>query len=103
MKKCVMDNFRVLRKLEGLAEKAIGVLNESREIRSHSEAGRLRKGLQAILDKKEVKLEETLMKELVAVLGEVAEFSKDPTRSFKSDKFKKLGDEINNFMKENSF
>ena len=31
MKRCVMDNFRVLRKLEGLAEKAIGVLNGTRD------------------------------------------------------------------------
>jgi hypothetical protein len=102
MKGCVMDNFRVLRGLEELAEKAIKELNGTREARSKPEAFKLRKGLQAILDKREDKLEKTLQKELIAVLGEVAEFAKDKERSFKSEKFKKLGDEINDFMKENS-
>lgn len=102
MKECVMDNFRVLRELEKLAEKAMDVLNLSREIRSCPEAGLLRKSLRRILDQKEEKLENTLMKELIAVLGEVAKFSKDPTRSFKSENFLNLGDEISIFLEENS-
>jgi hypothetical protein len=102
MKKCVMDNFRVLRGLEGLAEKAIGVLNATRDARSCSEASLLRKSLKSLLDKKEEKLEKTLQKELIAVLGEVAEFAKDKKRSFKSEKFKRLGYEINDFMEENN-
>jgi molecular chaperone DnaK (HSP70) len=93
-----MDNFRVLRELENLAEKAIDVLNHSREIRSRSEAGVLRKSLQKILDEKEEKLEEILMNELASVLGEVAEFLRDPERSFKSKDFKKLRDEISKFL-----
>ena len=100
MKNRVMDNFHTLRKLEKLAEKAIDVLNQSRETRSRSEASLLRKSLRGILARKEEKLEETLMKELLAVLGEVAEFLKDPKRSFKSGKFKKLGDKINDFLEE---
>ena len=87
MKKCVKDNFRILKELEKLAEKTIEILNQSRETRSHSEASFLRKSLQGILDRKEEKLEETLMTELVAVLGEIAEFLKDPKRSFKSEDF----------------
>ncbi|MFA6716293.1 MAG: hypothetical protein WCS27_13015 [Victivallaceae bacterium] len=100
MKKCVMDDFRVLRELESLAEKAIDVLNHSREIRTRSEASVLRKSLQKILAEKEEKLEEILMKELIAVLGEVAEFSKDKERSFKSKDFKKLGKEISDLLKQ---
>lgn len=102
MKKCVMDNFRVLKGLEELAENAINVLNGTREARSKPEAFKLRKGLQAILEKKEDKLEKTLQKELLTVLGEVAEFAKDKERSFKSEKFKKLRGEINDFMEENN-
>jgi hypothetical protein len=100
MKKCVMDNFRVLRELENLAEKAIDVLNHSREIRSRSEAGVLRKSLQKILAEKEEKLEEILMNELVFVLGKVAEFFKDKERSFKSEDFKELGNEISAFLEK---
>ena len=100
MKTRVMDNFHTLRKLEELAEKAIDVLNQSRETRSRSEASLLRKSLRGILARKEEKLEETLMKELLAVLGEVAEFLKDSERSFKSGKFKKLGDEISGFLEK---
>jgi Skp family chaperone for outer membrane proteins len=102
MKKCVMDNFRVLMGLEELAKKAIKELNGTRDIRSLPEASKLRQVLQAILDKRENKLEKTLQKELVAVLGKVAEFAKDKERSFKSEKLKKLGSEVNDFMKENS-
>jgi hypothetical protein len=101
MKKCVMDNFQVLRELEGLAVKVIGVLNQSREIRSCTEAGLLRKSLKRILDHKEEKLEATLMKELIAVLGEIAEFAGDKERSLKSEDFKNLGNKINDFLKEN--
>ena len=100
MKTRVMDDFRILKELEKLAEKAIGVLKRSKEIRSCFEAGELRKSLQGILARKEEKLEETLMAELVAVLGEVAEFSKDKERSFKSDEFKNLGNEISGFLAE---
>ena len=98
MKKSVMDDFCVLKELEKLAEKTIGILNQSRETRSHFEASLLRKSLQGILDQKEEKLEETLMTELVAVLGEVAEFFKDPKRSFKSEDFKKMGNKILSFL-----
>ena len=100
MKTRVMDDFRILKELEKLAEKAIGVLKRSKEIRSCFEAGELRKSLRGILARKEEKLEETLMKELLAVLGEVAEFLKDSERSFKSGKFKKLGDEISGFLEK---
>ena len=102
MKKCVMDNFRILRELEGLAKKAINMLNGTRDARSCSEASLLRKSLKRILDHKEEKLEATLMKELIAVLGEVAEFARDKKRSFKSEDFKKLGDKINDFLEENN-
>ena len=101
MKKCVMDNFRVLKEFEELAEKAIEILNQSREIRSCAEASLLRKSLKRILNHKEEKLEATLMKELIAVLGEVAEFARDKERSFKSEDFKNLGNKINDFLKEN--
>ena len=98
MKKCVMDNFRVLRGLEKLAEEAIDVLNQSREKRSRPEASVLRKSLRGILDRKEEKLEGKLMNELVAVLGEVVKFSKNKERSFKSEDFKKLGNKISGFL-----
>jgi hypothetical protein len=101
MKRRVMDDFRILKELENLAEKAIDVLNQSREMRSRPEAGMLRETLQGILDRKEEKLEETLMWELVGVLGETANFSKDKERSFKSDDFKNLGNEIFDFFEKN--
>jgi hypothetical protein len=101
MKQYVMsDNFRILKELERLAEKAVGVLKRSKDARSCREADKLRKGLRGILDRKEKKFEERLMKELVGVLGEVAEYANDPQRSCKSEKFKELGDEISDFLAE---
>ena len=101
MTKSVMDNFRILKELEKLSEKAVGVLKRNRDARSCREADKLRKGLRAILDKKEEKLEERLTKELIGVLGEVAEYVNDPQRSCKSDDFKNLGNEIFDFFEKN--
>lgn len=95
-----MDNFRILKNLEKLAEKAIDVLNQSRGARSRSEASLLRKSLQITLAWKEEKLEDTLMNELIAVLRETAKFLIDPNRSFKSEKFKNLGNEIFSFLEK---
>jgi hypothetical protein len=38
--------------------------------------------------------------ELIPALEEVAKFLKDPRRSFKSDDFKNLGDEISDFLQK---
>ncbi len=98
MRKCVMDDFRILRKLKKLALKAIDVLDKSRGTCSCYEAGKMRRDLQETLDKKEEKSENAFMDELISVLEEVAEFFKDYKRSFKSEDFKKLGNKISGFL-----
>jgi hypothetical protein len=99
MKKRVMDNFHILRKLEKLAVNAIDVLNNSRGAHACYEAGELRKKLQKILACKKEISEKTFTGELVSALEEVANFLKDPERSFKSEDFKKQGDKISGFLK----
>jgi hypothetical protein len=99
MKKRVMDNFHILRKLKKLTVETIDALNKSRKTRSCYEAGKLRKKLQEILACKEKKLEKTFIKELLFALEEVVKFLKNPKRSFKSEDFKKLGDKISGFLK----
>ena len=100
MKTRVMDNSRILENLKKLAVEAIAVLKQSRRARSCYEAGKLRRDLQGILDKKEEKSEKAFTCELVSALDDVAKFLKAPERSFKSKKFKKLGDKISEFLEE---
>ncbi|MDD5697391.1 MAG: hypothetical protein PHH77_02135 [Victivallaceae bacterium] len=100
MKKHVMDGSRIHRKLKQLAMNAIGVLNDSRSASSCYEAGELRRGLRGALSEKEEKSEEAVTDELVSTLEKVAGFLKDPERSFKSEDFKKLGDEITGFLEK---
>jgi hypothetical protein len=98
MKKRVMDDSRIVKKLKKLAWNAIDVLNESRGACSCYEAGKLRRDLQKVLRSKEGKSIKTLIDELIPVLSEVAEFFEDPKRSFKSDDFKELGNKISGFL-----
>jgi hypothetical protein len=100
MKTRVMDNSRILENLKKLAVEAIAVLKQSRRARSCYEAGKLRRDLRDTLDKKEENSEKAFTDELVSALDDVADFLKDPERSFKSKKFKKLGDKISGFLEE---
>jgi hypothetical protein len=98
MKKRVMDSSRILKELRKFAQKSIDILNQSRGARSSYEAGELRRRLQEILAGKENCSEKEFTEKLIFALKDAAEFFKDKERSFKSEKFKKLGDEISGFL-----
>ena len=98
MKKRVMDDSGIVKKLKKLARNAIDVLNASRGACACYEAGKLRRDLQEVLKSKERKNKKMFIDELVPVLSKIAEFSTDPERSFKSKDFKELGNEISGFL-----
>jgi len=100
MKKRVMDDSGIVKKLKKLVRNAINVLNASRGACSCYEAGKLRRDLQKVLKSEEEKTEKDFTDELVSALEKVAGFLKDPERSFKSEDFKELGDEISGFLDE---
>jgi hypothetical protein len=100
MKKRVMDDSRISKRMKELARKAIDVLNESRGACACYEAGKMRLDLQDALNKKEAISGKVFTDELIPALEEVAKFLKDPRRSFKSDDFKNLGDEISDFLQK---